>query len=88
MNRLVARYPGSAIAARVVFFAVVLVFFGVLAALYGATSCQGAHRFGWNLYQVRPQKDTTGSLPALPGLRPSRRHMETEFGQRYFSNLS
>ena len=36
MNRLVARYPDSAIAATVTFFAVALVFFGVLATLSGA----------------------------------------------------
>jgi hypothetical protein len=36
MNRSVARYPDSSIAARVTFFAQVLIFLGILAALYGA----------------------------------------------------
>ncbi len=36
MNRLIARYPDYAIAARITFFVGVLVFWGVLAALYGS----------------------------------------------------
>ncbi len=44
MNRSVARYPGSSIAARVTFFAGVLVILGVLAALFGCfpTGAPGA----------------------------------------------